>query len=348
MAYTPARDVPVIVQVRDALEQLLGLAHATGMLVMDADPVATDTIVLNDGVTERTLTFVTNLSGAAEEVRLETSGEMVGVTAPVSAAADYALQTATHNSKRVWYSPTTGLYIYWDGTDTWMMNDNLGVDSPGGAWWELTNADPENVGGFIHKGTATGDCALTLTDETADTLANIIATINLGQEDPDTKDAKRGLWATDATVGAGTPTILITNTVAGSLGNVTITTTGDPFTVTGMVGGTDGGPTRLRTVAISDNDGDTQAVAAEWSALDLSAVVSPGTVVDVIFSVSELSWVVPMPSATAPAAANAGVGEQFKPNLNFRIPAADCSHLYYQAVNQANQAVITISAVVRV
>ena len=111
-------------------------------------------------------------------------------------------------------------------------------------------------------------------------------------------------------------------------------------------------PTPLHVLPISDADGDEQAVVAEWSAVDLAtaltaAGLSTDAVVEVIVSVSELAWVVPSEQADDPAAANAGVGEQFRGNLNLRLPAAFCRYVHWQAVNQANKAIITLSAVVR-
>ncbi len=145
MAYLPDRNIPVIVQVRNALEAMLALAKATGTVVLGAAPVDGNDLVLNNGVTERTLNFVDTLTGAAEEV-------LVAATI-------------------------------------------------------------------------------------AGTLANLIEVINTDQDNPDEViDPRPGLWAVDAE--QGTPTVTITNTVVGTVGNVVITKTGS-FTVTGMSGGVD-------------------------------------------------------------------------------------------------------------
>lgn len=345
--FLPSRGSAVTVQIRDALEAMLGLSHAVGTVGIAAGEITdAEVITLNDGETERVMEFLDNLTGAAEEVRLVTIGTMVDVTAPVSAASDYALQADMHNGDRVWYSPTKGLYVYWDGTDSWVLYGNKGVDAPTN-FWKRTNADP--VGEFTHQGTYTGDPDFSLADVPATILANLIAAINVGQIDPTTIGGQghAGLWAEDITVGAGEATLRITSALAGTAGNVTITTD-STCAVDGMAGGVDGESPFAgeRLVAISDHDGDTQAVANEWSAVDLTAALAPD-VVAVIVSVNEPTCIVPTVAVGDPSAGNVLVGEQFRANLNLRIPATGCRYIHYQAVNPANQAVIFISAVVR-
>lgn len=244
MGYTPSRKLAVIVQVRNALEAILRLARSAGSIVFDADPVDADELVISDGVTATTYTFVDTDDGTADNVRIETVGTIAGALTPDVTGTDYTLTDDLHNDARAWYSPTTGYYIYWDGTDTWIMFDNFGVDAPdtgegGDICWTRTNADPE--GEFAASTEADGAATFSLAVDGAGTLSSLIDEINADCADNPNAvtDPRRGVWATDATVGEGDPTATLENTVGGAAGNVAVTTTGG-FTVAGMTGGADG------------------------------------------------------------------------------------------------------------
>ena len=231
MAYVPNRRHAVIVQVRDAIEAGIGLTHATGSIVLDESPGA-DEVLEIDG-TE--YTFVNDLSGEDDEVRLYSDGTITGTLDPDIQGADYALLPDSRNDARQWYSPTTGYYIWWGGVNRWYIGDNQGANAT--ALWYRQNASP--VGEFTAVGEQ-GAATLALTQDDEVVRDNLLAAINAHATDPDTNETATGVWGTATVSGEDEDyAITLTHNVAGSAGNVAITTDGS-FTVDGMDGGSDG------------------------------------------------------------------------------------------------------------
>ena len=83
MEYIPDRSFPVIVQIRNSLEVMSGLRAATGTLTFSSTaaevPHVDDTVIVSDGVTSRTYTWV--------EAAANTAQITIPATATLAAAA---------------------------------------------------------------------------------------------------------------------------------------------------------------------------------------------------------------------------------------------------------------------
>lgn len=90
MTYVPDRADPVIVQIRDVLEAMSGLLAATGTLTFSATPAEVphvgDTVIVSDGVTARTYTWV------------EAAADATQITIPATATASAAAFAAAVNA----------------------------------------------------------------------------------------------------------------------------------------------------------------------------------------------------------------------------------------------------------
>ena len=240
MGYLPNRKVPAIIQIRDVLECAVGLAKATGMVTFDDTVTDGEELVVNDGVTERTYTFQDLLDDTVDEVQIATIGTITGTLVPDITEVDFVMLPSYANGKPAWYSATAGYYIYWNGVNKWIIWVDLGDVPKAGAggdiFWSRTNADPE--GAYAASTEASGAATFGLDPDYEATRDNLLAVMNDGDDPDAVTDPRRGVWGT-AALSDTDPAITLINTVAGVLGNVSITTDAD-FTVTGMSGGSDG------------------------------------------------------------------------------------------------------------
>lgn len=90
----------------------------------------------------------------------------------------------------------------------------------------------------------------------------------------------------------------------------------------------------------------TGATAGHWSAIDLTANanINPGEIISVIFLLDREAWVVPGVGNAVPKATT-GVGTKFKPNLNLKIDAGACDHLWYMDTAKAVEPAIDVSVI---
>lgn len=80
-----------------------------------------------------------------------------GTLAP-DATCDYVRAAPLYNGKESWARVVAGYYLWWNGTDSWIISTVLGTQ--GTAYWSRTSPNPSGL--YTPQGTATGDATLTL------------------------------------------------------------------------------------------------------------------------------------------------------------------------------------------
>jgi len=61
-----------------------------------------------------------------------------------------------YNGKPYFVTAGAGYFIWWDGVDSWIISDRLGIE--GTAYW--TRTDPDIEGVYTACGTATGEATV--------------------------------------------------------------------------------------------------------------------------------------------------------------------------------------------